>query len=1444
MKNLVRYGNTFLYTGNGVEVINPDKLIASSLSFYRNILPDMSSSKPEKVTSKMNIAGVYALLFKNMMLNPSQETLDLLCRHYSKLVKKSDATASLKELLPNSAYICQVWPSKFATISKAYLIYLWDNGAVLLSPDFNIGHAEEFLAKCGYQFDSTLFSEKIDCAKSTLVTIKSFLLTSNLHHLDDVSKNDFWLMARDNKYPYPGRGVSLLKRIYHSIEGSPNDAEIIDFLVKARVFDMAAANELPHRLLNIDDVDQLLEAIVQIEHVDVIDFDKCLMDSMKHQKLANHGGLTMNTGDSLVILNPKRIQEVVDNFTQMAFRHGAVPVKIDLTPTVNKYLPFVFRHLFESYLKNCTEAKLNALYEAVYLDRNKNTDAQCNIEHLIGRKVEPSWVGPVRSAIKALFTVLWDHHVVLLTHKFSKGRSTKFLSNMNYKYQSSAMRGWLEWRFQTRRDASVSGAIQFMTSTKWYEIEQISIEDYWFMLRNEMLPKKLNAKSYFKLALHLGAISKATFDLVYADKGSNYARNVAKDISLNTLEELREYQSSFFRVNASRRASKISRQLSQAKRRLKYVGVDSNDPFSMLIPSRLKYYHTSCQTRKYLQLLGSYRKNYKTMDFFDPGYYIGGLYAEGITEDRYKEWKIVGKAWISYEYNKATSRGDQAQLTLGVLADYIVYYLPHFYNENPDALFEIPYKVSQFRRVAHWNRFNIIDVDTPKPLTLLDVFNLRWNGDGVYSASLSLRRMFEFVIAFMSDNQEGYGVKIVEPNYLNPVKMDVDNHWKRKSKPTNKVALPKRTLPFIVNTMRVLEDAMFTIQQRVLEMNYDEAKSIYTDYFRNDNPFFSLKSLGVDCGFTLKTPEGQEKLVEFDRIPNLFTWRLVTKNNEERNVPALSCFRMLRTNLHAGQRMENIQWLDIDEFDMYGRIPDSYMQPIVISADKLGEPRICQVPYYIYDSLQKEKKFQETAFPRESLPCPTKKGGTTIIRPLFRLWKEGDNSNHRPISDATYRAMWTDLLQFIQVGFNSFVDTKKNEHSFVYLSPRKDISKETVDWNMGEPCKVVHCQYTEAQVYEEGHPIFNEEDIVVEEHQGNASALEYKAVHVPHSIRNTYTVSHEALLDDNELMLQQGWLTKSMKKHYAQGIHRDDLNKRLEIFERSIMCTDETISNLQDEAILTGKTAFKPSFQNSDLRNSLNNGVKQFILEQSPLSICPDHIGRYEGKSGMVLLKTQPLTQMTVYDDCICPVGGHCPKEVLNVIFDSMRCGLCPIAIHGHDHIGGMMAKARSLVAEAKEGLEQLEWLDEMQVAPEEMEKIRRNIRFNQLEAASLTMASGMFSTKAEDLSDKYLARNPEMTKQAFEISLDQEGQVERVLSKLIDAQSYPQYTSSKYMSELEMLARKIRASGAKIQETHPLDVVAGHIISTLKVHGVTLQEFAQAGYLECFLEPQSSGEN
>jgi hypothetical protein len=507
--------------------------------------------------------------------------------------------------------------------------------------------------------------------------------------------------------------------------------------------------------------------------------------------------------------------------------------------------------------------------------------------------------------------------------------------------------------------------------------------------------------------------------------------------------------------------------------------------------------------------------------------------------------------------------------------------------------------------------------------------------------------------------------------------------------------------------------------------------------------------------------------------------------------------------------MENIQWLDINNFDQLQKI-EGYFQALWIDIDKVYESRVSKIPTYILDELQLEREYQRK-YGLEILPVKASRSNK-LISPLFR--SNSVQSNGGPVSDESYSTMWVEILSFIQEHYNKFVP-KSKQHTFVQLRPYMDGTGKNANkyqWNYGEP-------FTDANgIY----------------YNGSATALRLFAVHTPHSMRNTYTVARKGLISYQDLMVQQGWTAEVTMHHYLQAMHQNDTDKLLELADKSIMDGTFFIEGSDSEALfLLGKNAIRPSKSDSAMAESLDAGADAIIHDQGLISIRVPELEEYKGEDGLkMLIAQQRGVKPIIFDHCLCPAGGDCPKEIVEIVGEKNRCGICPIACYGIDNISGLNARITEKREAARTGLIMLKRLENRNVNESVTGPIKEQIALNQSEVGSMRMTTNLLKKKLKvgEL-EQYLCRHPDMVKNVVEISIDTTDERNLFISKLIEAQAHPQYCSESFIDQCQAYLNRTNHKGFKDDKSDVTQVVAGHFSAIMREKNI--------GFNQLLLSPQ-----
>ena len=563
------------------------------------------------------------------------------------------------------------------------------------------------------------------------------------------------------------------------------------------------------------------------------------------------------------------------------------------------------------------------------------------------------------------------------------------------------------------------------------------------------------------------------------------------------------------------------------------------------------------------------------------------------------------------------------------------------------------------------------------------------------------------------------------------------------------------------------------------------------------------------------------KVVLVDLIPSLFNLIELDDNGEKRIFAFNSVFRMLRSAMHIGSRVQNTQWLDITLFDQFNFTTEQYFSNLHVTVDKTNPHRNVAIPSYVFKTLLLEKQFQLEQIPMGPVRIPyegNESDGTYHdgITPLFN-----NPNKNQPFHDSVYNKYWLKFMKFIDVEYNKFCRSegrREDCHRFVYIDCRREKGRKDSSRNP----KMINTKYVDANGIE---------------YETEASEIVYRPVHTPHAMRNTFTVMRRFHLHDAVLMEQQGWSASAMVDHYAKGEYEQDRLERLEATDQAIR-KGLTFRELKEQTrLLNSDNAIKPSAKHSAMRDALNTSAEDAIKSQHLLSIKIPDLGDYGGKDGIeIFRKSQNKADIAVYDDCVCPVGGMCPVEVLNIIKEERRCALCPIAIFGLDHISGLKAKARSLDFESKSKQRVLKNAIHRKVSSQTIENIDDRLMNDRLEISACVFIINTLEqhAKMDPAQGEYVCRDPDLLRNAFKISLDCEDEIQSFLSRLVDAKAYPQFTSGDFLAKVEIAARRFVHGGVQFGEESfsDIDVVAGHIAAIMRKNKLTFDELSKSEIL------------
>ncbi|MCZ4323239.1 hypothetical protein [Pseudomonas anguilliseptica] len=732
-----------------------------------------------------------------------------------------------------------------------------------------------------------------------------------------------------------------------------------------------------------------------------------------------------------------------------------------------------------------------------------------------------------------------------------------------------------------------------------------------------------------------------------------------------------------------------------------------------------------------------------------------------------------------------------------LLMDYLFYFLPRWWIVTASRDLEYPYSPHKFHRIYFWHRDEELDIgDLILPPTALALYSTR--------KSRATKSQFINAIDNFFRHCANYDREMNTINSTpalaeikNPVDKKYDSDGSGSRIHSDKVPFPLRSIPFLRAYFRAIEHIGRSIQTKCLNNEIQVTEEM------TKSEWLDLTTLDVQTVITTKL-NGESLTIDINKIPNVFSWHYgeyITPDNHRvfTNLPWLSIPRMLITEFFTGQRMQNLQWLDLDEFDKYtiNELANLYLTLIYITTDKTNPYRVALIQKDIMEMLNLEKDFQTKTCHTPPIPVyyETDDRQYGEFRPLFRsprgLYDNFGAYTGKPYGDESYSRVWRMMLLGAQEIFNTH---NKEKHLFVYLNPvgKKNFKDRWVpivsdikDYTTGET--VQYCP------------------------------LSLLAKHTPHAMRtNLVTWCRYAGLEYEEIALQTGHKNPYSTKIYS----KPQVDYFLSLAQSEKLCT--VMADGLDEGVFDIR-GVRPSLLHSSLQQAFaedrNATINQFKL------FSVDSLFIDTPKSGLIYCQSSPLDQTMFFDHCICPLAAKCPKFVTDSVQDYQRCGLCPIAVYSIEHLDGIQARIRALAFSISNYQHQLSLLDE-DVPDIKRDEIAFRLTVDKLEYVALILISKQIESQVEKLSTEdtsYFVRQPEILSKCSPKNIPDDSPFSLFIATLCDFRDYPDMKGGEFMSRLNRLARD--TSFLPPETPNYAKVATNKIKSIMKAHNVTLPE-------------------
>jgi hypothetical protein len=783
----------------------------------------------------------------------------------------------------------------------------------------------------------------------------------------------------------------------------------------------------------------------------------------------------------------------------------------------------------------------------------------------------------------------------------------------------------------------------------------------------------------------------------------------------------------------------------------------------------------------------------------------------------------IGKIWFVAvtEYLRHRARDYESEENvrrfLTILVDYVLLYLPWWFEKNPNAKIDFPYSPKKFNRFVFVDRTRFsetdeIDVST-LPCTLYSLLPSRLPTiESRNSARNMFAKFFKFIITYFEDDDKFSG-----PEMKNPIRPDFDNEVSSRPSKTNKPAIKRHAYPFLVHFCQSIEAFGEYLQQRALlddtfrnykhppVEGYDTSSWGYIPIFRYAGILHQVKNIPSVFRVTQRTmftnPPGPAGIY-------VNGWRVNAGSNLSKtiNFPCLTGFRILEGLVDTGFRGQTQQWLDRRTFDslaepltslheLYhgGPLEQTYHR-IFLNTDKSHSPWDSIVSWRVRRSMLTEKFWQESLnekYVHEEVYYEGRKNSRFgLILPLF---KRHDGPN--PISDGEYRLKWITLLHGFEEFFNSI--------------------EEVVRANDGERVRFVTTRDKPSSATKQIYAHFD-------------------AIYTPHSCRVTFATNRDGDFETAEIAALIGHSNPISTGHY-QVPDMDRLIAKIMRFEKAIYAGPNIDDILSEHAFIQTEKKDSPVRKTFDKSREQAISSFGFVAGSALWSIGDLH----KNSDSLKYLRESPTSSIRWHSTHICPVGNECPEEVIAKVGEKYRCGCCPLAAKCIDHLPAIYAKQLELLERIKMAAAKKKLLSEANRSEEELDKTHNQQILDTKEFVGWKLAADLLRAKQRSMANgdglEFHADEPELVKRQLQFVSRNINESQFILERLVTSNAYPSLQSDEIRAKAAKLSRIILAKQGRLEDAtllaiEPFKEVATCIGFLLTYMRATRKTFTEIG--------------
>ena len=730
-------------------------------------------------------------------------------------------------------------------------------------------------------------------------------------------------------------------------------------------------------------------------------------------------------------------------------------------------------------------------------------------------------------------------------------------------------------------------------------------------------------------------------------------------------------------------------------------------------------------------------------------------------------WSILGKSYIN---KRKLENYGTLKNALNYLNLYLFIVLPRWFEMNQSRI-NYPCNANELKAGIFVSK--LIQSDEKMPITLIEFLNEMKNArnlsnESVYVTLKNLEGFFDFLQIYEGELPGCKG-------FVQPLS-SLDFPKITRSKGTNKGLIPRYIFGSLVAYVEAIKSYNDKVLDKVLK------GSISAEIFKSKNNYYEkcIDTLNFQdlVGFVPSVNVNGKEIVLKD-IPNLLNIKEVKlKDGRTLGLPHPHLVNHILVVLQTGLRNNHIQWLDAEKYRSAMRDEDTNtFVPLYVNTDKsktnAWTPIVNKKVIDVLDSqlawrkLIENKNFNEKKFYNNN--TKTKWGS---FYPLFSHSQDG-----LPYSDGVYYNAWLKILEF----FELFIE--KTDLKPILLGKRLPKGLSFNEFNL------------DVKLKEYGNICTDVCDIRwtsdITPHSARVSVVSHYITALPADIIGEYVTGQTEAVVHHYVKIDPEYLTN------LESGQRASLSR---------MAIQKEFNHLTD------KEKNHPIFadrENSHIAQSLLINKSETITKYGCVSL-----NLKEGsKSGIDILIETSNIKMAFNKTEICPYNNSCPSDLIKELKGFKRCGLCPYAVRSIDHLPAIAVKKRQMMELLQEIENKLDDACDNQekYSVEEMDNMEEERQMATEELLGWIISEEVLEANLKNLKNEndvnYIVKKPEILIANLQQVPSKENDVEYLLTRLADCESYPDLDTPIIRAKLDLLRRSLLARLGNFKEAFNMKI-------------------------------------